>query len=241
MDLWLALAAGIALVVVLEIVAVRVYRRHRANRRDPLTRPGAEPVMTSLFAARDYLSGAAEVLGRGLQIARETHADEAQLLIEGMLEGVALQQGVIGKLCEGDGPAAQGRGPDWQRDRSEGRPRTEGLPEEPRDGDRSLAETMGLYASQAATWAFDVAPGAVELAKRRRCREAAKALRIAGEVESCHAEVAEALAGGDPDASHEISLCPTCGFIVFGRRPAFCVACGQPGFEMRALRKGLLD
>lgn len=218
------------MVVVLEVVAVRAYRRYRASRQDPLGRPCAKPVVEGLHEAQGYLACAEGSLGRCLEAAQASGAEGEQLLIEGMREGLGLQKGLIRELCEGAGVAA---GPTCMTACSGARADEAGL--------RPLAEEMGLYGRQAAIWAFDTAPEMAGMAKRCRCRAAAKALRIAGEVESCHAEIAEAIVAGECDERHEVSLCPSCGYIVFGRRPAFCTACGQPGFEMRALRRGLLD
>lgn len=226
METWLALAGGIALIVVIEVVAVRLYRRYRSSRQEPLARPGAEESAAEVRRAQQRMAAAEAALRQCLGAAGPEATEDAEVLVQGMADGAALQSQRLAALLDDAGlPAAEeARAQDGA---------------DPLIG--GLREAMGAYAEQAATWAFDVAPEAAARAKGCRCRDAAKALRIAGEVSSCHAEVAEALASGSEDTVHEVSLCPTCGFMAFGRRPAFCVACGQPGFEMRALRRGILD
>ena len=66
-------------------------------------------------------------------------------------------------------------------------------------------------------------------------------LTIIGEVEGGHADLARGAAQGQVDREHEVSLCPTCGAVYFGRRPAFCTICNQPNFEMERMRRGVLD
>ena len=62
-----------------------------------------------------------------------------------------------------------------------------------------------------------------------------------GEVEGMHADMARSVARGQVDRERELSLCPSCGALYFGRRPAFCGVCNQPNFEMERIRHGVLD
>ena len=61
------------------------------------------------------------------------------------------------------------------------------------------------------------------------------------ELKGLHLELEAAGRPGQVDREHEVSLCPTCGAVYFGRRPAFCTICNQPNFEMERMRRGVLD
>ena len=105
----------------------------------------------------------------------------------------------------------------------------------------TLADALESYAAEAAAWAYDTVPGMVQRARKEGYRDVAKQLRIIGEVEGGHADLARGAAQGQVDREHEVSLCPTCGAVYFGRRPAFCTICNQPNFEMERMRRGVLD
>ena len=101
---------------------------------------------------------------------------------------------------------------------------------------------MSRDAAEAAAWAYDTVPGMVQRARKEGYRDVAKQLRIIGEVEGGHADLARGAAQGQVDREHEVSLsrprAAPCTSAA-GRRSA--PYCNQPNFEMERMRRGVLD
>ena len=112
----------------------------------------------------------------------------------------------------------------------------------PEDGAVLDALAAGERAHLAAIEALRVASGRLDDWSTGACRDAAARARVRGyrdiaklyrqlqEVEQAAACLCLDMAEGARPAGL-FSLCPACGLVVAGRRPAFCTVCAKPGFE----------
>lgn len=222
MDNWLMLVIGVVVVVVIEVIAYRAYKRYRARKEARFTKESLGEVFGDMEATRAYLLRAKEFLKKCSKQAKEEGDEAVACLVDSLLAGERAQLEGLEELRQ----KLDAKAVEFQKKEYD-------FP--------TLADALESYAAEAAAWAYDTVPGMVQRARKEGYRDVAKQLRIIGEVEGGHADLARGAAQGQVDREHEVSLCPTCGAVYFGRRPAFCTICNQPNFEMERMRRGVLD
>lgn len=222
MDNWLMLLVGVVVVVIIEVIAYRAYKRYRARKEARFTKESLGQVFDDMEATRAYLLRSKDFLKQCAKQAKEEGDEAVICLVDTLVAGERAQLESLETLRQ----KLQPRSVDYEAKRYD-------FP--------TVADALASYAEEAAAWAYDTVPPTVQRARKEGYREVSKQLRIIGEVEGSHAEMARALASGQVDREHEVSLCPTCGAVYFGRRPAFCTICNQPNFEMERMRRGVLD
>lgn len=236
MDYIALLAIGILAAVALEFIGYRAYKRYRAMRESRLDRGRSPLLYGSLEEIVGYLRDAERYLDEVIARYKDGRdacgiADEGQLrLVEGMRSGKAAQLSIAREYVDKLGidclrPDAGNR---------HGHSRPEGSSED------EPAPSLGAYGDGARRWSSDEFPALLSRIKGEGHRAIAKKLYPIGSVEASYAELVSAMQAGEEDTDHEVSSCPSCGSIYFGRRPAFCLVCNNPGFDMNSLRTGLL-
>ena len=222
MDNWLMLVVGLAACVLIEVVAYRAYKRYRARKEALFTKESLGEVFQDMESTRAYLMRSKAFLKQCARRAGEEGDEAVACIVDGLLAGERAQLESLEALRQ----KLDVRSVDFQKKE---------------DAFASLAEALESYADEAAAWAYDAVPATVQRARKKGYRDVAKQLRIIGEVEGMHADMARSVARGQVDRERELSLCPSCGALYFGRRPAFCGVCNQPNFEMERIRHGVLD
>lgn len=217
----LLLLVGIVVVVVIELVAYRAYKAHKARKAERFTKEHLGEVYDDVVKSLLYES-------------------EASRLFEGLHE-----TGLSGAEEAGDVLLAIGKGKSIVSDgfSSVLAELGERRPPDRREAARQAVgeDDLRTFESISQTWAYEVYPEMSKRAKKAGYSALAKRFKQAGEVESCHLDLVGSLLEGRVDTASEVSLCPTCGALYFGRRPAACLVCTHPTYEMEQVRKGRLD
>lgn len=240
MDYIALLAIGILAAVALEFIGYKAYRRYRAMRESRLDRGRSPLLYSSLAEVIDYLGNAQRYLEdviagyKGGRSASGIADDDQLCLAEGMRAGKEAQLSIVREYADKLGldcpyPKAAARLP--HAGGSAGAASTADVP---------AAPSLGAYGDAARRWSSDTFPVILNCIKGEGHRAIAKKLYPIGSVEASYAELVSAMQAGQEDTDHEVSSCPSCGSIYFGRRPAFCLVCNNPGFDMNSLRTGLL-
>ena len=94
----------------------------------------------------------------------------------------------------------------------------------------SLDDALRVASGRLDDWSTGACRDAAARARVRGYRDIAKLYRQLQEVEQAAACLCLDMAEGARPAGL-FSLCPACGLVVAGRRPAFCTVCAKPGFE----------
>ena len=221
MDNMALLFTGIAVAILLEVAGYAAFKFYKEKQEKRLSRQNSPVLYECLSQVEEYLL-AAEAKLAAIEIKSdekdwaEDGFDETGLsMIEGVRQAKSYQRALIAEFSQ---KMDVSRKPEMERN-NEGTPR----------------EILRAYTKDASHWAYEILPDLADRVRAEGNRKAAKQLSLFGEVETCHAGFLSELEEQPELTEIEASLCPSCGIIHFGRRPAFCLVCSNPGFEMIAL------
>lgn len=219
----LILLTGIAVAVLLEVAAFRAYQGHRRKKEERFTVEQLGPLYEDLQGMWRHLAQEEEVLCRWAEARDGEPADSSWAFLAPLARAKRFQRGNLETLFTelGEEPPSA--------------PSASAALASP-----ALSSTAALsdLAARAQGWAYDTAPELARRAKAAHYANIARTVRQVAEVEGAHAEVVKRVAQGAQGPVDELSACPSCGSLCFGRRPAFCLVCNHPGFEMETLVKG---
>ena len=177
MDNWLMLVIGVVVVVVIEVIAYRAYKRYRARKEARFTKESLGEVFGDMEATRAYLLRAKEFLKQCSKQAKEEGDEAVACLVDSLLAGERAQLEGLEELRQ----KLDAKAVEFQKKEYD-------FP--------TLADALESYAAEAAAWAYDTVPGMVQRARKEGYRDVAKQLRIIGEVEGGHADLARGAAQG---------------------------------------------
>ena len=211
MDTIVLLVAVVAGLVALELLGMRAYRRHRARKQAAFTRENVGAVYDDLQAARARCLAEKRAFALLADAARSAGRPEDGAALDALAAGerahLAALEAFRGPLhAESVDPAAY-----------------PSLPS-------SLDDALRIAAGRLDDWSTGACRDAAARARVRGSRDIAKLYRQLQEVEQAAACLCLDMAEGARPAGL-FSLCPACGLVVAGRRPAFCTVCTKPGFE----------
>lgn len=211
MNPFVLVVAAVVVCVILEIGGVKLYRCLQARKKAAFTKNNLGTVYDDLQNARSYFLAEKNSYDLLAQSARVAGQAANASLLKALAESERAHLSELEKFRE---PLhAESVNPKH-------------FPALPTDMHDALYE----MAQRTNDWCEGACCDARARARFRGYRDIAKFYRQVQEVEQNAASVCAELAeNACPD--RQVSYCPSCGLIVFGRRPAFCTVCAKAGFE----------
>ena len=216
MDTVVLVVVAILACIAAEVAGMRLYRRHLARKEAAFTREEAREVYADLQTARAHCLATKRAYRKLAEAAHFDGRPKDAAVIEAF---AAAQQSHLDALE-----------PFRQRLHAE-KVEPEVLSPLPAD----LDEALRAEAARADAWAEGFCRDAALRARTQGRRDVAKLYRHIQEAEQQNVVLCLDVAEG-ARPSDELSLCPSCGLVVAGRRPAFCTVCTCQGFEFEEIK-----